>query len=267
MTSHMQSSMHYRETHGMRFMGQQKHILDTLDQIENCTLALDRFRSHPRAAELLAGGGPSRQRTLFCPTDEAFEARAREMGVTVDDLLRDDVDVLYHIHDGRFRSQDWWKQNMHLRGGHHIPTVAGEDLSITTDTKLNVRFGDAICIATDKVCTNGLIHFVDRVILPPSRYGGQDIQRSEGGAGVQLEDDSGVIQLIISRQTSGQVFTIEVGPDDTVQQIKEAIFANVLGNQYNPWESRILFSGRELQEHKTVKLLGLQNGDVLNIPH
>jgi len=84
---------------------------------------------------------------------------------------------------------------------------------------------------------------------------------------VQLEDDSGVIQLIVSRQTSGQVFTIEVGPDDTVQQIKEAIFANVLGNQYNPWESRILFSGRELQEHKTVKLLGLQNGDVLNIPH
>ena len=105
--------------------------------------------------DTLAGGGPF---TVFAPTDEAF---ARLPEGTVESLLDDPAgltDVLtYHVVPGRITAGEVVQLDS-------ARTVQGGELPITTDGGVHV--GGATVVRADIEAGNGLIHVIDRVLLP-----------------------------------------------------------------------------------------------------
>ena len=106
--------------------------------------------------ETLKGPGPF---TVFAPTDEAFKA----LGTTVDDLLKPEnkdklVAILtYHVVPGKVMAAD-------LKDGMEAATVNGETVMIDLDNGAMVD--DAKVVTADIAATNGVIHVIDKVILP-----------------------------------------------------------------------------------------------------
>ncbi len=108
--------------------------------------------------ETLSGEGPF---TVFAPTDEAFAALPEG---TVESLLlpenRDQlVSILtYHVVPGAVMSTDLTDDMM-------AATVEGSDIMIDLDS--GVMVNDATVIAADIEASNGVIHVIDAVIMPP----------------------------------------------------------------------------------------------------
>ena len=111
--------------------------------------------------ETLKGKGPF---TVFAPTDEAF---AKLPAGTVEALLKDTEKLksilLYHVVPGTVLAKDVVKLN-----GKTAKTALGASAKITVkDGKVMVD--QAHVVKTDIVCTNGVIHVIDSVILPPAK--------------------------------------------------------------------------------------------------
>ena len=108
--------------------------------------------------ETLKGEGPF---TVFAPTDAAFAALPAG---TVEDLLKPEnkdqlVAVLtYHVVPGKVMSTD-------LTEGMTAATVNGKDITITLEGGPKVN--GAVISAPDVAASNGVIHVIDSVILPP----------------------------------------------------------------------------------------------------
>ena len=98
--------------------------------------------------------------TVFAPTDEAFAALPAG---TVDDLLKPEnkdqlVAVLtYHVVPGKVMSTD-------LQDDMTAVTVQGADVTIDLDN--GVMVNDAAVVSADIETSNGVIHVIDKVILP-----------------------------------------------------------------------------------------------------
>jgi uncharacterized surface protein with fasciclin (FAS1) repeats len=97
--------------------------------------------------------------TVFAPTDEAFENLPE--GV-VDALLQDPTGrladiLLYHVIGSGVASNT-------LMDGQMITTLQGQDITVTFGDF--IRINDAIVTVIDVPATNGVVHFIDAVILP-----------------------------------------------------------------------------------------------------
>ncbi|HSG67311.1 MAG TPA: fasciclin domain-containing protein [Bacteroidales bacterium] len=110
--------------------------------------------------ETLSGEGPF---TVFAPTDDAFAALPEG---TLDSLLLPEskqalTDILlYHVVSGKVMAAD-------VVGLSSAPTVLGKDITITVKDG-NVYLNDTIqVIITDIEASNGVIHVIDAVLLPP----------------------------------------------------------------------------------------------------
>jgi uncharacterized surface protein with fasciclin (FAS1) repeats len=108
--------------------------------------------------DTLKGPGPF---TVFAPTDAAF---ARLPAGTVDALLNDPEtlrEVLtYHVVAGAETAAD-------VSQLQQAVTVEGEDVAIDTSSG-KVMINDATVIEPDIRASNGVIHVIDTVLLPPS---------------------------------------------------------------------------------------------------
>jgi uncharacterized surface protein with fasciclin (FAS1) repeats len=109
----------------------------------------------------LSGTGPF---TVFAPTNAAFAALLTELGVSKADLLANQAlltkVLTYHVLPGRVLKAD-------VVPGTQPATVEGETFSI--DASLVVtdkRMRTAHIVATDVLTSNGVIHVLDKVILP-----------------------------------------------------------------------------------------------------
>ncbi|WP_244615385.1 fasciclin domain-containing protein [Hoeflea sp. EC-HK425] len=106
--------------------------------------------------DTLKGDGPF---TVFAPTDEAFAA----LGMTVDDLLKPEnkdklVAVLtYHVVPGKVMSTD-------LVDDSTPATVQGSMVTIDLDNGAMVN--DAKVVTADIDTSNGVIHVIDKVLVP-----------------------------------------------------------------------------------------------------
>ncbi|MCW4034396.1 MAG: fasciclin domain-containing protein [Candidatus Bathyarchaeota archaeon] len=105
--------------------------------------------------DTLSGPGPF---TVFAPNDAAFsKIPSRQL----QDLLRDKKKLrsvlTYHVVNGRISSSD-------VSSLHSARTVQGQDLSI--DASRGVMVGDARVIQKDIRCSNGVIHVIDKVLMP-----------------------------------------------------------------------------------------------------
>ena len=110
--------------------------------------------------DTLKGPGPF---TVFAPTDEAF---AKLPAGTVENLLKpENKDQLtailtYHVVSGKVMAAEVVKLK-------EAETVSGKKLSVKVDGG-NVTVNDANVTATDITASNGVIHVIDSVVLPPA---------------------------------------------------------------------------------------------------
>ena len=109
-------------------------------------------------AEALAGEGPF---TVFAPTDDAFAALPEG---TVEGLLEDipalTAILLYHVVAGDVKAAD-------VVTLESAETLQGGSLSISVEGDV-VRINDAQVVIADIEASNGTIHVIDAVLLPPA---------------------------------------------------------------------------------------------------
>jgi uncharacterized surface protein with fasciclin (FAS1) repeats len=108
--------------------------------------------------ETLEGKGPF---TVFAPTDEAFAKIPEEK---LAELLKDKkaltAVLLYHVVKGDVTAAKVVKMNS-------AKTVEGQPVTIE-DKEGTVMINDAKVVKADVMCTNGVIHVIDAVLLPPA---------------------------------------------------------------------------------------------------
>ncbi len=113
--------------------------------------------------DTLNGDGPF---TVLAPTDDAFAAALDALGLTAEELLAD-TDLLtsvltYHVIAGEVPSSQ-----VVTLDGESVTTLNGADIAITVDGD-TVMINDATVTAVDVEASNGVIHVIDSVLLPPS---------------------------------------------------------------------------------------------------
>ncbi len=111
-------------------------------------------------AKTLSGPGPF---TVFAPTDAAFAAAVEDLGLTKAQLLASPAlgkILTYHVLAGKVMAAD-------ITGPLMPKTVEGAKLSVAP-TGGKVKVGPAATVVTaDVPASNGVIHAIDAVLLPP----------------------------------------------------------------------------------------------------
>jgi uncharacterized surface protein with fasciclin (FAS1) repeats len=110
--------------------------------------------------DTLKGKGPF---TVFAPTDDAF---AKLPKGTVEGLLKDipklTAVLTYHVVSGKVMAADVVKLKT-------AKTVQGQEVKIDASKwhmHKNVKINDAEVVKADIVTDNGVIHVIDKVLLP-----------------------------------------------------------------------------------------------------
>ncbi|MFY1111338.1 MAG: PGF-pre-PGF domain-containing protein [Methanosarcinaceae archaeon] len=137
-----------------------KNIIETLEADESFTI----FVSNLNAANLSATLSSEGPFTVFTPTDDAFEALPE--GIL--DALMNDTEalteiLLYHMADGKMMAAD-------LSSLVSISTLQGEYITINVTDDGRVFVEDAEIILADIEASNGVIHAIDAVMIPPEEY-------------------------------------------------------------------------------------------------
>ena len=107
----------------------------------------------------LSGEGPF---TVFAPTNEAFGKLPQG---TVENLLKPEnrsqlIEILkYHVVPGRLAASS-------VVGAPGAVTVGGQMVQFATSKKDGVKVDNAGILSTDIMCSNGVIHVIDTVLIP-----------------------------------------------------------------------------------------------------
>jgi uncharacterized surface protein with fasciclin (FAS1) repeats/formylglycine-generating enzyme required for sulfatase activity/beta-lactamase regulating signal transducer with metallopeptidase domain len=127
-------------------------------------------------ADLLRSEGPF---TVFAPTDEAFAALPAG---TLDSLLLPENKeklrgiLAHHVVPGRLLSMEVGN----IEDPQMARTAAGDRETIGADRR-GFRFGGAEVVRPDILCGNGVIHVIDRVVLPKAK-------RTEQAMGMSMKE-------------------------------------------------------------------------------
>ena len=113
--------------------------------------------------EVLSGDGPF---TVLAPTEDAFAAALDALGVTAENLLAD-TELLTAVLTYHVLPLEAPAEVVVSLDGQSVATVNGAEIAIAVvgDT---VMVNDATVVATDIWASNGVIHVIDTVLLPPS---------------------------------------------------------------------------------------------------
>ncbi len=106
--------------------------------------------------ETLMGG----EYTVFAPTDEAFaKVDAATLAIIASDPALLKQVLLYHVVAGKTTADQ-------VMGTAQLASAEGQSLNITKEGS-TVKIGGATIIATDMAASNGVVHVIDSVLLPP----------------------------------------------------------------------------------------------------
>jgi len=134
--------------------GQDKDIVDTAVEAGSFN-TLAKALTEAGLVETLKGAGPF---TVFAPTDEAF---ANLPAGILENLLKDKQKLTavltYHVVPGKVMAADVVRLTS-------AKTVEGQEIKISTMG--GVMVNDAHVVKTDILASNGVIHVIDKVILP-----------------------------------------------------------------------------------------------------
>ena len=136
-----------------------QNIVETAAAAGSFNTLLTAAKAAGLAEELSTG-----EYTVFAPTDEAFNKI--DKAVIADLLKPENKDQLaailkYHVVEGKVMASDAAK----LTGA---PTLNGQRLALDV-TATPPTVGKAKVVKTDIVCSNGIIHVVDSVIMPTTK--------------------------------------------------------------------------------------------------
>jgi len=153
---------------------------------------------HADLVSTLQGDGPF---TVFAPTDAAFA----DAGIDLSTFDTDEenatlVDILtYHVYSGSVAAAD-------VTDGMSATMVNGDNVTFTV-TNESVMIGDATVTSADVMASNGIIHVIDKVLMPPADLG--DIPTVAQGTGAHDSLVAAVIQanLLTTLQGDGP-FTV-----------------------------------------------------------
>ena len=138
--------------------GEKKDIVDTAVAAGSFT-TLAKALGAAGLVDTLKGAGPF---TVFAPTDEAF---AKLPAGTLESLLADKAKLAkvltYHVVAGSVHAADVVKLKS-------AKTVEGADVKISVKGK-SVMVNQAHVVKTDIEASNGVIHVIDAVLLPPAK--------------------------------------------------------------------------------------------------
>ncbi|MCQ1536672.1 PGF-pre-PGF domain-containing protein [Methanosarcina sp. KYL-1] len=150
-----------------------KNIIETLGADESFTTFVSSLEA-ANLAETLSGEGPF---TVFAPVDDAFAALPEG---TLDALMSDTEKLteilLYHIADVKIMAAD-------AGSLASISTLQGGDITVSVAGDGRVFIGDAEIILKDIEASNGVIHAIDTVMVPPEEPG------EDEGATVLYDDE------------------------------------------------------------------------------
>lgn len=105
--------------------------------------------------DALSGTGPF---TVFAPTDEAFAKIPKEtLDVVLADKAKLTAILTYHVVSGKLLASD-------VVNLEEIASLEGGKLII--DSSNDVMINEAKVIKTDIMCSNGVIHVIDSVLMP-----------------------------------------------------------------------------------------------------
>lgn len=143
-----------QETSGLQ---KQKTIVETAAGEEAFSTLVAALKAAD-LVEALSGKGPF---TVFAPTNEAFEALPKG---TIENLLKPEnktklqAVLKHHVIAGRVLAADVAKLDS-------AKTLQGQTVSVE-GSSAGVMIEDAKVTKTDIVCSNGVVHAIDKVILP-----------------------------------------------------------------------------------------------------
>lgn len=143
---------------GANAYSQNKNIVELAAQTESLSTLVTAVKA-AGLVETLSGNGPF---TVFAPTNDAFAALPAG---TLESLLKPEnkaqlVAVLtYHVVAGKVMSTD-------LKDGMEANTVQSEKIKV--DLSYGVKINNAKVSTADVNASNGVVHIIDKVILPPS---------------------------------------------------------------------------------------------------
>ena len=136
-------------------------IVDTAMAAKNLTTLVKALQV-AGLVETLKGAGPF---TVFAPDDKAF---AKLPAGTLDALLADPVKLksilTYHVIPASVDAA----AAMSMTSPTSPPTVQGATLQVTKGRRGKLMINDATVISADIHATNGIIHIIDKVLLPPA---------------------------------------------------------------------------------------------------
>jgi len=167
-------------------------------------------------AGTLSGTGPF---TVFAPTNAAFAALLGELGVTKAELLADrpllTAVLQYHVLGAQVLKAQipLGKAISPLAGGIFKIDASGADVVITDGRNRTAKI-----VATDVAATNGVVHVIDRVILPADKNLVQTAQ--------SLPDFSILVEAVVA---AGLAPTLSGAGPFTVFAPTNAAFAALLG--------------------------------------
>ena len=119
---------------------------------------LTRLLNEAGLADTLRGNGPF---TVFAPSDEAFKAVPQK---TLDELAANKemlrAVLAYHVVEGKLTSAE-------VKTGP-AKTVQGANVALSKAGTF-VTVEDAVVQTADVTATNGVVHVIDRVLMPPRR--------------------------------------------------------------------------------------------------
>merc|ERR1712137_1095356 len=107
---------------------------------------------------------PDADITVFAPTNKAFAAALDQLGLTKDELLASDslADILkYHVISGKVKSDDL------PEGETEVASLLGPDIRVKNEGEA-ITVNDASVEYADIEACNGVVHVIDKVLLPPA---------------------------------------------------------------------------------------------------
>ena len=175
-------------------------------------------------ADDLKSGGPY---TVFAPTDEAFAKLPKEtLDAVVADFETLNNVILYHLAAGKFHAEEVTKMAS-------LQTMLGQPASIAVHGDGAVTINDARILITDIETTNGVIHVIDTVLIPPASHGAAapdivDAAVSDGRFTtlVAAVQQAGLVQML-----KGVVpFTVFAPTDEAFKKLPEGTIPALLAD-------------------------------------
>lgn len=168
--------------------------------------------------------------TVFAPTNEAFAALLDQLWLTFEELAANTellrTVVLYHVVDAKVMSTDV----VALQEGTLVETLWWE--SLRTSSRNWVKIDNANVIGADISASNGVVHLIDSVLLPPSVLESLSLptDRGENDIATVAIESAQFPTLIAALEAANLVEALQADGPFTVYAPTEEAFTELLAN-------------------------------------